>query len=164
MIHFYVTPEEYAQAEKNGVDSQSLDRRIRLLGWKKEKAISTPLRKQKDRTEWAAVAAENGIRYQTFMSRVLIYKMTEEEAATRPLQDKKQSALINAEKIRKLPKEWVEIARDHGIKYATFRDRVKKGMDYEKAATMPLMTKTEIGRKGAAAYEKEYGRFQVVFQ
>lgn len=35
---FYITPEEYVEAEKIGVKSAMLDRRIREQGWTKERA------------------------------------------------------------------------------------------------------------------------------
>ena len=45
VYEYYITPEEYEEAERNGVDAFNLERRIRLLGWNKQRAINTPLRK-----------------------------------------------------------------------------------------------------------------------
>ncbi|MFD2442913.1 hypothetical protein ACFSO7_02835 [Bacillus sp. CGMCC 1.16607] len=163
--YFYITPVEYAEAEMNGVDPHNLERRIRLLGWEKQKAISTPLGKITDRKAWTKIAAENGIKYQTFMSRINIYGMSVEEAATKPLQNRKLAAERASESNRVIPKDWLKIAIDNGINYHTFRDRLKKGMSPEEAATKKVMTRSECGRKGAESYHKQYGRFhELVFK
>ncbi len=39
---FYITPEEYEVAEKNGIDKRTLEQRIREYGWDKERAITIP--------------------------------------------------------------------------------------------------------------------------
>lgn len=156
---FYITPDEYAEAEMNGVDPHNLERRIRLLGWNKEKAISTPLERKTDRKEWAKIAGENGIKYQTFMSRINNYGMTEEEAATRPLQNRKQICEKLTANKTATPKEWLKVAIDNGINYHTFRARIRKGMDPAVAATQKLMTNSEAGKKGAKVTEDRHGRF-----
>ena len=38
---YYITPEEYEIAERNGVCASTLNRRIRDLGWEKDIAITT---------------------------------------------------------------------------------------------------------------------------
>lgn len=86
--YFYITPEEYTEASMNGIDARTLNVRVRYLGWKKEKAMTVPVRERKNRKEWAEIAAGNGIKYSTFISRISKCGMSEEEAATKPLQDK----------------------------------------------------------------------------
>lgn len=160
MTHsFYITPNEYKKAESLGIDAFNLERRVRLLGWTKEKAISTPLRKVTNRKHWAQIAESNGINYNTFMSRINIYGMSEEEAATKPLQNRKKQAAINTEIIRKFPKEYVQLAEQNGITYHTFRARVLKGWSLNDAATRPKLSNSECGKLGAKAYEEKHGRF-----
>lgn len=151
--YFYITPQEYAEAEMNGIDAFNLERRVHLLGWTKEEAKTKPLRVQNDRKKWAEVAKANGIKYATFMSRITIYGMTEEEAATKPLQNKKDAVKKMADTKRMIPKEWLEVAISNGINYHTFRARLKKGMDPHEAATKKLMTRSEIGHLGAKCYK-----------
>lgn len=155
---FYITPEEYEQAELNGVDRDNLSRRVRLLGWNKSRAINTPLGRITDRRKWVKIAAQNGIRYNTFMNRVNNWKWTNERAATQPLQDRRQAAAANTEKIRKFPTKYLRMAEQHGIPYHTFRMRViKSGWTLEEAATKPIYTRSEIGRCGAKALREREG-------
>ncbi|MDF2790832.1 MAG: hypothetical protein K0S80_3933 [Neobacillus sp.] len=163
--YFYITPEEYAKAETNGVDSFNLERRIHLLGWSKEKAMTKQLKTKTDREKWTKIAESNGIKHQTFMSRVNIYGMSEEESATKPLQDRKLHASINAEIIRKFPKKYVDLADKNGIPYHTFRARVMRGWEFDEAATKPKVSKREAGILGAKRYEEIHGRFhQLIFK
>lgn len=155
--YFYITPEEYEVAEKNGIDAHNLERRIRLLGWSKEKAINTPLRELNDRSYWVEVARKNGIKYQTFMNRVNNLGWDEERAATAP-PNKHQFNGVH-EKVRIIPTEIIKLAEKNGIKYHTLRMRIKRGMDPHEAATKPLMSKSEAGKLGAKAYEEQHGRF-----
>jgi hypothetical protein len=156
-VSYYITPEEYEEASKNGIDSFNLERRIRLLGWNKKRAVTTPLRRQRNRSEWVEIAERNGIGYQTFMSRVNVYGWNEERAATQPLQDRKEAALKATEKIRVLPQQYLEMAQKNGISYHTFRARIKKGWDAERAATQPVATNKEAGNMGAKKTRELYG-------
>lgn len=158
--YFYITPQEYEEAERNGVDPFNLERRIHLLGWEKEKAINTPLGAITDRSQWSEVAKSNGIKYNTFMNRVNNLKWSEERAATTPVISKsKQVENMNQKKKRVVPKDLMVLAESNGINYHTLRERLRKGMDPEKAATMPLMTRSEIGKLGAKRCEEIHGRF-----
>ena len=158
--YFYITPEEYAEAAKNGVDENRLEVRIRQYGWSKERAINEPMREYRDRRRWAKIAESNGISYQTFMSRINIMGMSEEVAATKPLQDKRKAVKHMADRKRQIPLELRALAESNGIAYPTLRARLKTGMDPHEAATKPLMTKKEIGVMGARRYEEKHGRFQ----
>ncbi|NRF91496.1 hypothetical protein HQN89_10740 [Paenibacillus frigoriresistens] len=156
--YFYITPEEYEKAALIGVDSESLSRRVRLLGWKKEKAINTPLGKITDRSKWAAIAKQNGIGYNTFMNRINNHGWNEERAATEPLQDRKAAAAKATEKIRIIPREFILLAEQNGIAYHTMRARVmKQGMGFEDAATKPVMSNSGAGKRGAAALRAREG-------
>lgn len=98
-IDYYITPEEYEVAEKNGISRQTLEHRVRGALWEKDVAI-TKKPKYNNRKKWAVIAVENGISYQTFLSRVNDYGMSEEEAATRPLQNRR-SAMRKINDMRK---------------------------------------------------------------
>lgn len=156
---FYITPEEYQRAAENGVDAFNLERRVRLLAWPKEKAIITPLRKLTDRKKWREIAEKNGIKYASFMSRINL-GWDEETAATKPLQtaeENRAQALLATEKVRKIPREYIQLAAQNGIQSATLHLRIKKGMSFEEAATRPLMNRSQIGAKGAAALRAREG-------
>lgn len=48
-LDYYISPEEYELASKIEITPFTLERRIRLLGWSKQRAMTTPVRKQKPR-------------------------------------------------------------------------------------------------------------------
>lgn len=160
---FYITPDEYEQAASIGVSAFNLERRIRLLGWTKQKALSTPMRTQKPRDfykEWARLAEQNGICYDSFMNRVR-KGWGPERAATQPLpseEDIRAQALRATEHVRVHPEEYKRLAEENGIPYATFHRRVKvSGWDYERAATEPLWTRQQMGRLGAQRLREREG-------
>lgn len=144
---FYITPEEYIIAEKNGVCKITLEERIRYLGWDKQRAIYTkPLIFNKLDKHWVEIAKENGICYSTFKYRVNILGWSVEVAATKKLQNKKEQAKKAHEASRKYPKEFLELAIKNGISIRTFHTRVKNNWSLEDAANKPIMTPTEIGK------------------
>lgn len=157
---FYITPEEYAAAEKYGIAPAMLDRRVREQGWPKEKAMTTPPRKLTDRKQWRAMAEKNGIAYDAFMSRIN-RGWSMEQAAMQPLQtpeEARDQALKATEHGRVLPKEFVQLAEQNGIPYFTFRARVRNyGWELERAATEPLWTREQIGRLGAQRLREREG-------
>ncbi|ASB66395.1 hypothetical protein S101413_02950 [Bacillus velezensis] len=56
---WYITPEEYERAAKNGISRSLLGKRIRGAGWDKERALATPPKKRRprtDRSKWVEVA------------------------------------------------------------------------------------------------------------
>ncbi|MGO0058621.1 hypothetical protein ACTID9_00905 [Brevibacillus fluminis] len=162
--YFYITPDEYAEAAKNGVDSENLNRRVRLLGWPKDKAIQTPLRKLTDRRKWVEIAKRNGIGYSTFMNRVNNHGWGMERAATEPLQDRRAAAAEATEKIRKIPRKIIQLAEQNGIAYHTLHARVMRhGWDFERAATQPVMSHADIGRIGARNVRVKYGDWNRVY-
>ncbi|WP_146250128.1 hypothetical protein [Paenibacillus flagellatus] len=158
--YFYITPEEYAQAAAIGVDNQTLDRRVRGLGWKKERAITTPIRRlDKSRSYWREVAEKNGISFSAFHSR-LSRGWSPEDAATKPKQTPEEirdQALRATEQIRKIPRWCLDLAAKNGIQSATLHLRIKKGMSFEEAATRPLMSRSQAGVRGAAALRTREG-------
>lgn len=157
-MDFYITPDEYVAAEKNGVDPRNLERRIRSLGWSKEKAINTPLRKLRNHKKWYAIAKENEIGYETFMNRINTLGWSYERASTEPVNDKLLFLRPHTDDERVIPKEIVSIARSNGIAYNTLWSRITiQNMNMEDAATTPVMSLSESGRKGKAETIRKYG-------
>ncbi|MFP3390634.1 hypothetical protein [Brevibacillus sp. SIMBA_040] len=147
---FYITPEEYAIAESNGIDMEGVNRRVRLWAWRVEKAITTPIRPQADRREWARIAKENGLSYRTFMNRIHRLGWEEERAALTPLLDRYEVIREIADKKgRKVPREYLALANQKGIPASLVFQRVRRGWSFEKAATLPPMDKITSGKIGA---------------
>ena len=86
---FYITDEEYAIAEKHGISKDTLNFRIRRMGWKKEKALTTKPRKYTNRAKQVEIAKANGISRATFYDR-LSDGWKVEDAYTVPVMDSKQ--------------------------------------------------------------------------
>lgn len=53
---FYITPEEYEIAVKNGIGKVALENRIRKHGWDKERALTQPTQKQVNNSKWYPIA------------------------------------------------------------------------------------------------------------
>jgi len=138
-----------------------LDRRIRELGWKKERAITTPIRPlDKNRTYWRQIADKNGISFSTFHSRIR-RGWSDQDAATKQTQTQEQNrlaALHATNHARVHPEKYLRLAELNGISYPTFHRRVKvSGWDYERAATEPLWSRQQIGRLGAQRLREREG-------
>ncbi|MBZ4655136.1 MAG: hypothetical protein JG781_2493 [Peptococcaceae bacterium] len=152
---FYITPQEYERAAQNGISPAVLEVRVRSLAWAKDRAISEPPQKKKRLpSHLVKLAEQNGICYRTFLWRVNTLGWDPERAATQQLQDRKAQAIKAYEKSRVYPREYVEMAKNNGIPYDTFRRRVKSGWDIEKAATLPPLTSREIGLMTKGKREK----------
>ena len=156
--YFYITPEEYEQANQNGVSAATLEVRVRSLAWQKERAINTPPHKKHRLGEWVKVAEKNGICYRTLNYRANQLGWDLERAATQPLQDRKAQAKCAREKSRVYPIKFLEMAKRNGINYDTFRGRVKAGWTLEDAATRPTMTWREIGLQSKEKRQKSERR------
>ena len=86
---YYITDEEYEIAEKNGISKDTLNFRIRRMGWDKEKALTTKTRKYTNRIKQVEIAKANGISRATFYDR-LSDGWKVEDAYTVPVMSGKQ--------------------------------------------------------------------------
>ena len=86
---YYITDEEYEIAEKNGISKDTLNFRIRRMGWDKEKALTKPPRKYTNRIKQVEIAKANGISRATFYDRLADGRKVE-DAYTVPVMNSKQ--------------------------------------------------------------------------
>ena len=136
--NYYLTPDDYKQAEKNGITYKQLYRRVYIENWNKDRAINTPMRKVNDRKKWLKVARQNGIKDNAFYMRVNALGWTEQRAATTKTKSTKEiTETARSKRGRKIPKKYLKQAKENGIKEATFYTRVYRyGWSYEDASTI----------------------------
>ena len=141
---YYITPEQYDKAAKNGINKKRLETRVRSLGWDIDRAMTEELNKGRRflPKELIDKAEKNGINRRLLYNRVR-KGMYEKEAATMP---KKERIKNGSEARRVYSPEMIELAKKNGIDYPTFRNRVKYGgLSEKEAATKPVMSRKEIG-------------------
>ncbi|WP_438435428.1 hypothetical protein [Gorillibacterium sp. sgz500922] len=155
MIDYYITPEEYERAASYGVTARRLEVRIREYAWDKEDAITSPPR-QNRYAQWAAAARANGIKYSTFRSR-LRYGWDLEKAATEPVIPHDVAARRGSKANQVLSAEMIKQARQNGIYPQLLHWRIKHGWDPERAATEPIMSGRDRGRRSARVLKERYG-------
>lgn len=156
---YYITPEEFTLAEKNGISQVTFYNRIRQLGWTKEKAMTTPPRKRSFHSnKWVQIAEKNGICISTYKYRINHLGWEPERAATNPLQNRKAQAKAAYEASRKYPDHLLRLAEANGIKERTFHRRMKAGWDPEEAATRQPMTPREVGLLSKDKRQRTFSR------
>lgn len=94
---WYISPDHYEIALKNGISAHTLEQRIRELAWSVNKAITTPPRERATYGPWIKLAKENGIAPNTFRKRVKMHGYDMERASTQPLIDTR----VNMKKVQK---------------------------------------------------------------
>lgn len=154
---YYITPEEYEIAEKNGISRATLECRVRDLMWDKKRAITEPPQKKDySNKKYADIAEKNGINRNTFYSRVR-RGMCPKEACTKPLQDKRKWAKEMRERRRnKLPKTIYETARKNGITYPSLMHRLKSpNFTFEEAYTLPPLSYKECAKRAHESRRKK---------
>ena len=154
---FYITPEEYGIAFKNGISKKNLERRIRDCGWDKKKAISLPIRKQKkNMKKWIQLAEKNGISLSTFYRRIN-KNWDIEKAATIPTGTTKDVIGKMINKHKKYSDEVLNLIKKNNIPYKTFTGRLKRGWSIEKASTTSPLSSKDVCELAREAYFKKYG-------
>jgi len=102
-MSYYITPDEYERAERNGICYDLLNSRVRALGWNIERAINTPVKRKstyKNHGSYTQTALENNISLSTYYERVR-GGMSKEEASTKPIQCKRQWSMEMRKRIGK---------------------------------------------------------------
>ncbi|MBA9088779.1 hypothetical protein FHR92_005312 [Fontibacillus solani] len=156
---YYITPEEYTQAATNGVSTRTLEWRIREATWDKERAITTPPRRCVDHSNWHAIAEQNGIPRQLYLNRISI-GWEPERAATEPIltQDKRAERMRNNNpRAWSYPEELINQAARNGVSRNTFNKRVNRGWSCERAASEPIVSSQECGRRGIRTLKNQRG-------
>jgi hypothetical protein len=148
----YLTPDDYVRAAANGIRTAALEQRVRVYGWDTYKAATQLLQVQQDHSRWRPIAEKNGINREAFYRRINSYGWELERAATEPLMAKEESLRRSNEARRKYSPEWYALAAEHGITPVLFRERVREyDWDYQRAATEPIMSRSESARLGKEA-------------
>lgn len=148
-MEFYITPEEYETAEKNGISSWTLEVRVRDLLWDKGRAITElPQYKDYSNSKMADIAESNGIKRGTFFARVR-RGMSPEKAATKKMVDRKKwSNDMRKRRRYKYPKHYYKTAKKHGVPTRVMDYRLQSGnFTLEQALTMPVMTGEQCARR-----------------
>ena len=147
MYNFYITPEEYEIAEKNGIGRHTLDNRIWNLAWDKKRAI-TERPKRRRKFKHLELARKNGIPDETFRMRVR-RGMDELEAAQKPLQNKIDWSLEMRNRRKFKYPNWVyEKARENGISHSSLTHRIESGRyTLKQACTMKPLNGEECARR-----------------
>lgn len=134
---FYITPEEYAIAEKNGIDNHTLEQRIRYYGWDKDKALNTPKKIRINRYEgYLKIAKENNLSKSLFYSRISSGWDALRAATTPKMKNNGAKSKFSDEVIAKY--------KENGISPHTFRWRIRNGWSVEDACTQKTMNKDEV--------------------
>ncbi|MEC2958722.1 hypothetical protein P9Z77_02700 [Bacillus cereus] len=142
---YYITPEEYEIAEKNGVCASTLRSRIYDLCWSKERAINTPPIKNHLWREVKDVALSNGIAMKTFEKRIKLGWDFERAITQRPMNSKEIEKMREQKKKRVFTNEQIRRARLNGISYSRLWERVKKcKWDFERAINTPILSRSQV--------------------
>lgn len=149
MYDYYITPEEYEIAEKNGIDYRSMYNRVYSLGWKKKRAMTEPIKRHRSHQShkgWVDKAIENGIPAMTYYSRIA-KGMTKEDASSLPTQNRSEWAKEMRRRIKRKYPDWVyDNLEKYNIPQSTFSYRVNHlKWSLEKASTKQPLTRG--GRK-----------------
>lgn len=85
---WYISPENFQRAEKNGIPKVTLINRIRLCGWDMERACTEPVNRKTISTlteEQKKMLEESGMRRGTFLSRINRLGWSIEKALSTPV-------------------------------------------------------------------------------
>lgn len=148
MYDYYITPEEYEIAKRNGINKNVVEDRIRKCGWNKKKAITIPKsnRKRMFSKDILDLARKKNIPYSTLRYRVEKIGISPIDAIFMEKQDSAKNLKRYAN--QKYPKYILDLAQSNGISKSLFYYRVgKMRMTILKAATTPLINRSEYMRE-----------------
>lgn len=138
---FYISPDHYLQASKNGINANLVTKRVRDYAWSIERAINQPPQIRNRWGRWLRIAENNGVCNSTLHTRVVRDGWDIERAATTPPASSESNCKRMGEMNRKYPKHYIETAKKNGISKDAFGDRVRRGLSFEEAATLPIKSK-----------------------
>ena len=132
---WYISPQEYKQAKKNGICRSTLEDRIRQRGWSKRKATNKPVRGHETWSkELIEALKKNNISFGTFASRIYALGWNRKKAATTPAKHKYHKPKDDAqEEFNK----YSQLAQENGIHANTFKSRIHLGWSMKEASTTP---------------------------
>lgn len=141
-MRYYITPQDYENAEKIGVSNNLLYRRVYVSNWDVDKAVNTPVKVRKCKIKHLKIARKNGIKDVTFYSRLNrgwnledASTITIEKATSKQWMDKHYKKM--RKEYRKYPNWVYENLEKNGIKLITFWSRVNNhGWSLEEASTV----------------------------
>lgn len=149
---YYVSPEDYAIAELNGISQRLLSDRVYYFGWSKERAMHEPPKNmKKDYGGYDLLAEKNGISKTVFINRVQ-KGWTVERAATQKVMTKKEAVKCANDARRgsgRFTSVQLKEAQENGIKrlnlYRRTRCKYNDGLGWsiEKAVSTPTMQNEE---------------------
>lgn len=138
---WYISPQEYKQAKKNGICRSTLEDRIRQRGWSKRKATNKPVRGHETWSkELIEALKDNNISFGTFASRIYALGWDRKKAATTPVRKKrhKHKNTITQEEFNR----YSQLAQENGIHANTFKSRVQQlGWSMKEASTTPTRSR-----------------------
>lgn len=147
---YYLTPADYARAEEYGISKGNVYNRFYVLNWSKERAITTPIKRDKEKVRWRKIANQNGISTSSFYDRIRRIGWDYERAATTPIMTKEQIRQASRKsRLRVFTEEQLLEAEKNGIPKRTAYQRVKNyKWTPERAVTEPV--RTQFRRKDYA--------------
>ena len=130
--YWYITPEDYETAEKNGIKKDTVIQRVRRFGWDVDTAITKKIKRENLPQEIVDKAKELGI------SKDLLVKRIKRGWS---MEDACSIEAKGVGKPRKHP-DWVyEMAEENGIRLATVNHRINWGWDLLRACTEKVKQK-----------------------
>ncbi|GLY11384.1 hypothetical protein [Pseudobacillus badius] len=148
--YVYITPEDYETAEKNGINRNTLEYRVRYGGFDIDRAITEPVAKREPWTpEQRAKLKESQLGESTVRERMKKWGISRDEALAIP----KFTPEETFEQLKKgfeekhcvFSREQRQKMKENGIKHATAYARWKyRGYTKEEAVTIPTQTHRQI--------------------
>lgn len=152
MHYFYISPDDYAEGEKNGISAEMVYQRV-YTGWSIQRAITQPLGKRNAHgwCEWKATAERIGIPYRTYLYRVTNGWSQEKAASTPPMTRSEAIKLMaDSKEYFFTPEQFAEMKRN-GITPRKAWQRVKKlGWSMEEAISTPIISREESLKRAQA--------------
>jgi len=144
-FRYYITPEDYAIAEMNGICVRTFYNRVTTLGWTIERASTECKHHQFTKNisdTMIKTLKENGISIDAFRNRVQGYKWGTEKALNTPLLTKSECGNLGIDKRRKITEKQYIAAELNGIARCTLKQRILRShWNMDRAINTPTLTR-----------------------